>query len=172
MVIIEDSRQQVGKHQNVHDYCDLNDIQIVRSKLIVGDYALPTDQSVCVDTKLGLEEVYSNLVQDHTRFRAECLLAQELGIKLIVLVEEGWITCVEDVYKWVNPREERYRYYRNAQLKGKLTSKKLPSKPPISSERLMNMMVAMQERYGIEWRFCDKRATGAVIIEVLTDDRD
>lgn len=171
MVIIEDSRQQIGQHANVHDYCAKNNIQIVRSKLLVGDYSLPTDQSVVVDTKFGLAEVYGNLVQDHERFKKECVLAQELGIRLVVLVEEGWITCIEEVQKWKNPRFESYYYLKNAQAHGKFTNKSIPKKPPISSQRLMNMMIAMQSRYGVEWRFCDKRSTGAVIVEVLTNGK-
>ena len=91
MVIFEDTRQQAGKHGNVHRYCEKHGIRIVRTKLAVGDYMLagPGGGGVSVDTKtLGVAELASNCFQEHDRFRAECVLAKDCGIRLIVLVEE------------------------------------------------------------------------------------
>jgi len=51
MIILEDTRQQTGKHDAKHDYFEKHGIEIRRTKLYVGDYTLPTNQSVCVDTK-------------------------------------------------------------------------------------------------------------------------
>lgn len=165
--IIEDTRQQDGKHDHVNAWFKAAGIRVVRTKMLVGDYTLPTDQSVCVDTKYGLSEVYGNLVVSHDRFRAECVLAQELGIKLIVLVEEDGICELTDVDKWVNPRAESYEFLRRAQEHGMLTERKLSSKPPISSDRLRRMMQTMTERYGVEWRFCSKARTAETIVELL-----
>jgi hypothetical protein len=30
----------------------------------------------------------------------------------------------------------------------------------------------MSERYGVEWRFCDKRQTGKKILEILQEGND
>lgn len=171
MVLIEDTRNQIGKHKNVRAYCEKNGIQIVRSKLVVGDYALPADQRTVVDTKLGLTEVYSNLVQDHDRFRRECVLAQQLGIKLVVLVEEASIHSVYDVQFWKNPRVKAYNDLKLAHSKGKMLDRKLAKNPPLESKRLMVMMAAMSERYGVEWEFCSKFDTGKRIVELLGGDR-
>ena len=170
--IIEDTRQQDGKHDHVNAWFKAAGIRVVRTKMLVGDYTLPTDQSVCVDTKYGLSEVYGNLVVSHDRFRAECVLAQDLGIHLIVLVEEDGIHELTDVDKWVNPRAESYEFLRRAQEHGMLTERKLPSKPPISSDRLRRIMQTMTERYGVEWRFCSKARTAETIVELLGGDDD
>lgn len=167
-IILEDTRNQPGKHNNIRRFCDKEDIRVVRTKLVVGDYALPTTQEVVVDTKYGLSEVYGNLVQDHERFRRECILAQELGIRLIVLVEQSEIADLSHVHEWHNPRYERYMYIKAAHENGKMLRTKLPPKAPIDSERLQNMMQTMSEKYGMEWRFCDKQDTGRVLCEILT----
>ena len=49
--IFEDTRQQIGKHENIAYYCKQNGIELVRQMLFVGDYTNITDQSVSVDTK-------------------------------------------------------------------------------------------------------------------------
>ena len=59
-VIAEDTRNQLGKHENIRRYCEENGIRIVRSKLIVGDYSLVTSQAVCVDTRSCNVEVSSD----------------------------------------------------------------------------------------------------------------
>ena len=96
-VLLEDTRNPEGKHRNVHEWARAKGVTIIRTKLLVGDYTLPTDQSRCVDTKYGMQEVYSNLVQQHDRFRAECELAQKAGILLTVLVEEPGIEGLDGV---------------------------------------------------------------------------
>ena len=88
MVLFEDTRQQVGKHKNVHLYCRQAGIKIIRQALNVGDYQIAGKGDISVDTKMGVLELAGNVFQEHERFRAECLRAQECGIQLIVLVEE------------------------------------------------------------------------------------
>ena len=88
MVLYEDTRQQAGKHKNVHLYCQKAGIKIIRQALNVGDYQIAGKGDVSVDTKMGVLELAGNVFQEHERFRAECLRAQECGIQLIILVEE------------------------------------------------------------------------------------
>ena len=167
-VLLEDTRNPESKHRNVHRWAEENGVEIIRTKLLVGDYTLPTDQSTCVDTKNTLQEVYSNLVQDHERFRAECELAQAAGIRLVILVEgEGWAKAVEDVKLWRNKRRENWFRIHAAHSAGKLLKVKLPKAPPLGSDRLSQMMQTMEDRYDIEWRFCEKAATGTAIWELL-----
>lgn len=170
MTICEDSRNQIGKHKNIHDYCAANGIRIVRTKLICGDYTFPTDQSVCVDTKQGLQEVYGNMVQEHDRFRRECDLARELGIHLIILVEQDGILSINDVHLWNNPRLERYLMIEAGHRVGRFMGTKLPPQKPIESDRLERMMKTFAEHHGCEWRFCGKKDTGRVLMEILTHD--
>ena len=59
MVIIEDSRQQAGKHEVKHErFSQLGDI-LIRSKLPFGDYALPP--KIAVDTKETMNEIAQNI---------------------------------------------------------------------------------------------------------------
>lgn len=171
-VLLEDTRNPVEKHKNVHRWAEANDVTIIRTKLLVGDYTLPTDQSVCVDTKSGMQEVYSNVVQEHERFRRELELALQAGVKLIVLVEEGDIEELSGVVHWKNPRRERWFRINAANKAGKLKGVKLSKVPPLSSDRLFQMMQTMAERYGCEWKFCGKDRTGAVIWELLNQTGD
>lgn len=164
MILIEDSRQQAGKHLNVQRYCDRHGIELIRKKLDVGDYMLEGG-TVSVDTKFGMAECYSNLIQDHDRFRRECIRARDSGIRLVVLVEESGITTLEDIKEWVNPRVTAYeRAVTNGWPHAKAA--------PISSKRLYGIMKTMAENYGIEWAFCHKNSTGKRIVEILTEGTD
>lgn len=154
MVIIEDTRNQIGKHKNINDQLAELGYKVVRNALSVGDYTYAVYQGVCIDTKSGLPEVAGNMVQDHARFRKECMRAQELGIHLVVLIEEGGIQSIDDVEKWQNPRLARWR-------------KSSGKKPPINGDRLAKSMRTMAEKYGVRWDFCDRSGTGAKIIEIL-----
>ena len=89
MVLYEDTRQQAGKHKNIHAYCRETGIRIIRQALNVGDYQIAGKGDISVDTKQGVLELAGNIFQEHERFRAECLRAQECGIQLIILVEEA-----------------------------------------------------------------------------------
>ena len=166
-VLIEDTRNQPGKHENIRKFCEMCGIRIVRTKLTVGDYSLPTNQSVCIDTKQDLSEVYNNLVQSHDRFARECDMAAQLGIHLVILVEDDEVDSLENVHKWSNPRMKRYMMLRNAHKHGAYMGTKLPAKPPVSSQRLQTMMETFADHHGCEWRFCRKAQTGAEICRIL-----
>ena len=83
MTIIEDTRQQAEKHKLKHRYFADNQIKVVRSKLLVGDYANIKNMSVIVDTKKDIQEIIGNVTNGHKRFVSECDLAYENDIKLI-----------------------------------------------------------------------------------------
>lgn len=168
MMLLEDTRNPASKHRNVHAWAEAAGVTIKRTKLFVGDYTLPTDQTLCVDTKAHMQEVYQNLVEQHERFRNECKLAQEAGIRLTILVEDGSLHSLEDVASWINPRRERWYKIHAAHQKGRLLQLKIPSTPPVPSDRLMRMMATMTERYSVSWDFCSPSDTGARIWELLT----
>lgn len=159
MTIIQDTREQTGKHNHVLDGFQQLGINVVRSKLFVGDYTRIDNMTVCVDTKQGLQEVYSNLIQDHERFRRELIAARDAGIRLVVLVEESGIQTLDDVKRWKNPRMKRY---------SRMTQRmQQAQKPPVPSERISRIMQTMADKYGVEWMFCDKRDTAQTICDIL-----
>ena len=152
-IIVCDTREQKDSH--ITEWFDLNGIRTVRSKLYVGDYALLNDQSVCIDRKAGLQEVYGNVVQQHDRFKRELIRARDANIKVIFLVEQPEIMRLADVADWQNPR---WALWVKRGRKGW---------PPMPSVSLMKAMRSISEKYGAEWLFCDKSQTAQRIVEVL-----
>ena len=169
MTIIEDVGQKQGQHVNISEYCKAAGIILRRQKLNVGDYIIAP--KISVDTKQGMGEVYGNLVQDHDRFRAECIRAQEDGTVLWILIEnEDGLTCLDDVERWQNPRVDEYYSKFSFALAARKHGKqiRIPS-PPVPNKRLIRMMETMSERYGVRWVFCRPDQTGEMIIKLLTE---
>lgn len=165
-MILIDTREQ--KYDHVREAFDEMGVPYDRTKLYVGDYTLANDQSVCVDRKAGLQEVYSNLVQEHDRFRDECERAKKAEIRLIVLIEEEVIENLDDVPLWQNPRVTKWAFIHAAHQAGKLQDVRLPANPPKGSDKLAAIMRAMELKYGIEWRFVSRRNAGREIVRILT----
>jgi hypothetical protein len=152
MVLFEDTRNQVGKHRNIHTYCQDAGIEIIRQALNVGDYQIAGKGDISVDTKMGVPELASNCFQEHERFRDECERAQRCGIQLIVLTEE--ILPGGLLENWRSPmgRDGRPKYKFDPAV-------------------LKKVMLTMQEKYGVKFRFCDGRSTGKVLLEYLKGER-
>lgn len=152
MTLIEDTRQQSGKHTLKQEYFEQNGIKVVRSKLPVGDYANIKNLSVVVDTKKDIQEVIANVTQQHKRFVAECELAKESGIKLIILVEnEDGVTKINDLYRWWNPRT---RFSPRA----------------TSGRTLAKILTGIEYRHGVTFHFCRPEEAGRVILELLPEE--
>lgn len=149
MTLIQDTRQQAGKHTLKEEYFERNGIKIVRSKLPVGDYANIKNMSVIVDTKANIQEVIGNVTKQHKRFIAECDLARESDIQLIILIEnEDGITKIQDLYRWWNPR---LRFSKNA----------------TSGKTLAKILQGIEIRHGVKFEFCRPEEAGKRVIELL-----
>ena len=150
MYIIEDTGQKLGQHALKNTWFTENGIQVVRSKLPYGDYALPP--RIAVDTKRNMEEIAGNICGsrgEHSRFKKECIRARECGAKLYFLVENlCGIECLEDVHTWINPRC-------------------IYDPKCVQGERLEKAMKTMQERYGCEFLFCRPEESGGIIKRLL-----
>ena len=152
MTIIEDTRQQPGKHEIKHRFFADNDIKVVRSKLPVGDYANMKNLSVVVDTKKDIQEIVGNVTKGHKRFVRECDLASENGITLIFLIEnEDGITSIKDLYGWYN--------------------KRLRCSPKATSGRtLAKILTGIEYRHGVKFEFCKPVEAGKRIVELVGDE--
>ena len=152
MVLYEDTRQQAGKHRNIHAYCEKHGIEIIRQALNVGDYQIAGKGDISVDTKMGVPELASNCFQEHDRFRDECMRAQRCGIQLIVLIEEqlpgGRLDQWRSPIGWDGLPMHRF-----------------------NPETLRKVMLTMQEEYGVKFRFCHPASTGKQMIEYLEGRR-
>lgn len=185
MILLEDSRQQVGKHDLKHKWFEEHGIEIRRTKLYAGDYCLPTNQKVCIDTKKDIQELVADVCsKQHERFRAECERAKEVGIKLIVLVENegeclGYkkdiynepISDLKQLHSWKNPRlfimkktNKIIGYHKN----GKPKFQVVQAYPNATrGTTLAKACYSMQQKYGVEFLFCKPEESGAKIIELL-----
>ena len=142
---------------------------MVHSKLLCVDYCVPSKTNIAVDTKASIQELYSNLIQDHERFRAECQLAKDCGIKLYVLVEnKDGITDVYGVRDWKNPRMYAWYKKRKTYVHRGLE----PPKPPASNAQLVKIMWSMQKKYGVEFKFCSPEDAGRRVLELLGETAD
>lgn len=148
MHIIEDTRQQAGKHDRKHSYFTSHDIGVLRCALPFGDYA-PVPP-VSVDTKANIDEIAANICgKEHKRFINECKAAKAAGCQLIILVENDvGISCLSEVHNWINPRVV---YSPNC----------------VQGPRLQKAMETISERYGVRFEFCTTEEAGQVVMELL-----
>lgn len=164
MIIQCDTRQKRKHHEAKEEYFKSQGYELVNARMLVGDYGIPSNGSVAVDTKADIRELYSNLIHDHERFRNECILAQKAGIKLYILIEnKDGIKAMNDIMKWWNPQ---LRTYQAALRKAQRTGHK-PPKPPTSNKALLKVMYTMNEKYGVEFVFCSPNEAGAKVLELL-----
>lgn len=161
MTLIEDSRQQEGKHKNIHKYCKQNGITLIRKCLSVGDYVLGDEEgnptgTISVDTKMDLLELCKDVMSnDHRRFRAECIRAKEQGIQLIVLVEE--FPDYGLVEFWKVPRwQSSNQWHRCGEPMTRVD-------PKVFAKALETMT----EKYGVKFRFCTKKQCPSRVIKYL-----
>lgn len=197
MILIEDKAQQEGKHRAKHQYWQSQGIEVIRHPLPVGDYILVNDKvqdvlnrkaerkiepkkmdflgtyDVCVDSKFSIQELVSDICgKSHARFRDECILAQNNGIKLYVLVQNDpeivysrngktimnqTITRLSALHTWVNPR---LWIFQGGKQKYPTATKGVT---------LMKACLTMKQKYGAEFLFCSTKDAGAKIVELLTN---
>lgn len=193
LLLIEDKGQKEGQHILKNRYFENNEIEVLRAPLPVGDYIIADDKvsdvihrkakrnmevkkmdflgtyTVAVDTKKDMKEIIGNICgKSHPRFRDECILAQNNGIKLYVLIENAdGVKSVEDVFKWRNPRLERYNRIKYMQSCGKWLNASIPITPPTSGKTLAKSMLTMQLKYGVEFVFCRPEEAGEKVIALL-----
>lgn len=64
--------------------------------------------SVIVDRKASINEICGNVTREHKRFTNELKLAQENGCKLVILIEDEYISKLEELNRWYNPMLNKY----------------------------------------------------------------
>lgn len=149
MIVLEDTRNQIKKHDIKAAWFAEHNIKIERTKLYVGDYTLPADQSVCIDTKQHINELVADCIQDHERFRAELIRAKEAGIRLFILVEnKDGVRTAADLPGWKNPR-------------------RIKSPKCTTGTQLYKIITTMSEKYGAIFLFCKPEESAAIITGIL-----
>ena len=152
MILIEDTRQVVGKHKLKNEYFEKMGIEVVRSKLLFGDYQNPQNPSIAIDTKKDIQELIIDVTKDHERFKRELQLAKKCGAKLIILIEDEKVTCINDLYTWYNWRLKK-------------------SPKATKGSTLAKMLYTIEhntEDYSCQFIFTKKSECGAKILEILS----
>lgn len=154
MALIEDTRQQRGKHNHKTEYFDAIGEGVVRCALPVGDYQRPA--KVAVDTKKDIIELGVDLKADHERFARECEKAQTLGTLLVILVENNdGVRSLKDLEAWIESDES----YKKRNQSGKAVRYKGSS--------IAKACMTMHKLYGVRFGFCSPEESGAKIISIL-----
>lgn len=170
--ILEDSRQQAGKHDHVAEWMEAHGVPFMQrsSALPFGDY-VRDGSNISVDTKRDVQELAMDVGRDHERFKRECLRARDAGWRLYVLVEEHpEYNDRERLKGWVSTVCRRCRHVRCGRCKGPSTQggRRCPAGwKPMQGQTVAAILGRMEERYGVVFRFCARRDTARVICELL-----
>ena len=149
MICQIDTREKPQAIKTITATFDREGVKWFRSKLPVGDFIDLNNARLAIDRKQNLQELCSNICQQHERFRNELLRAQDLGIKLIFLVEHSYhFTTLSDVRHWNNPRLRVSPY-------------------ALDGMALYQRLQSIEVKYNTVFYFCTKGQTGARIIQLL-----
>ncbi len=158
MTIMADTREHSQQWERIRKGFEAHGVDYIRNKLFVGDYMSLDNSRLVVDRKHNLAEIAQNFTEERkvngrmqNRLEDEMIRAKEHGIKIVFLIEHGGgIKTIEDVMLWKNPRTKT-------------------SPLAISGPRIYRKMLAYQNYYGVEFRFCGKQQTAKRIIEILQE---
>lgn len=154
MALVEDTRQQRGKHDVKAAYFESAGESVVRCALPVGDYQRPA--KVAIDTKKDIIELGMDLKADHARFRRECEKAQKLGTQLVILVENtDGVRNLDDLDGWIEPDGS----YEKRNIHGKAVR--------YTGRSIAKACQSMHDRYGVMFGFCSPDESGARIVSIL-----
>lgn len=170
-----DSREKARAIRKILSEFDVHGVNYYISKLFTGDYMSLDNPRLIIDRKQNLTEVCSNVCQQHDRFRRELVRAQEMGVKLIILVEHGGnIKSLDDVAKWKNPRRNKRKWVDDECRVDENGDEfwipghyKEIETNAMTGKTLSKIMKTMEAKYGCEFLFCSKENTGRRIIEIL-----
>jgi ERCC4-type nuclease len=150
--IIVDSREKPKAITGILDYFDRNGIEYEVSKLLFGDYMDYNRPQLVIDRKQNIAELAKNCTREHERFRRELERVSKTGSKLIILVEQNrykdrdeWVQVrqIVDLIRWESPHTM------------------------VRGEKIYRVLASWCAKYPVEVRFCDKRATGKQIVNIL-----
>lgn len=195
MIVLEDKGQQAKKHELKHLYFESHGIYWERYPLPVGDYILANEAvldvisrkqkrgidvkkmdflgtyNVAVDTKKDIQEIIGNICgKEHSRFRDECIIAQNNKIKLYVLIENNDnVKCIDDLNYWDNPRIKMQKWITTPSGERR---KVLKYPDATKGATLAKAMRTMESKYGVKFLLCTPEEAGAKILELLNCGKD
>lgn len=162
-LIVEDTRQQEGRHDVKHGWWSSHGVDVVRHKLETGDYMAP-GSSATVDTKASLLELAMDLGRDHRRFRAELERARDAGLSMVVLTEVP--VTLDDVARWPGYCQDCPLY---AARRCHPSVGRCPRfrRVPMQGSTMARQMRTMAGRYGCRFMFCDPGESARTVCDLL-----
>lgn len=120
------------------------------------------DNGFCDDAERAFQRLY---VKRRGFFHRGLKRAEYGQIKLYVLVEnKDGITCIDDLNDWTNPRLKIQKWVTTP---SGARRKVLKYPNAMSGPRLAKALNTMQERYGVEFKFCSPDEAGSMVLELL-----
>ena len=150
--LIIDTREKPKAIANIIKTFDAAGIKYETSKLLFGDYMDFNRPGLVIDRKQNIAELAKNVTIELKRFTAELERAKAAGAELVILVEQNkykyngqWrhVERIEDLMLWSSEHTS------------------------IQGEKVYRTLAALQYRYNIIVKFCDKRTTGKEIIKLI-----
>jgi len=169
--IIEDTRQQRGKHGAKHDWWQAHGVAF-RER----DHALPSGDyttegsNVLVDTKASIDEIMGNLGAGYRRLDHECRKAADAGYRLVFVIEAGAEYsepgALSAIPGYVCRRcaTRRARKCSPCSPDQKCSARKTK---PFQGYQMIGRMKTLHRKYGAEFEFVDACDSAKRICELL-----
>ena len=148
-----DTREKQRAIQNILKTFDSYKINYIQSKMYVGDYCLLENPLLIIDRKQSIAEIAGNATSGHGRMKRELERLDKMGASMVFLVEQNHyidpngkhrtVGTLEDIMYWENPHG------------------------CVNGFEVYKILDAWQHKHNISYRFCDKRSTGKIILEIL-----
>lgn len=159
MTLIEDTRQQSGKHDKKHKYWLSKKVYWRRTALDCGDYTLSGDSSICIDTKKDIDELIGDIqVKKMAKSKIEqnvddiCL---KNGISLDLAKNIFHIICDDDEKRFV---ESELTFF--------------CAENDISEEVLAQFQDLYVKRHGFFHRGLKRAQNSNIKLYILVDNKD
>lgn len=190
MIIYYDVAQKKGKHETKHSWLVGHGVSVKPLPLPCGDYIIENERvrdvlmrkskrginvkkmdligtyDTVVDTKENIQEIINNVCgKSHGRFRDECILAKNNGVKLIILIEnDNMVKSIDDLDHWDNPRARLQKWITT--IAGE-RRKILKYPNATSGTTLKKALHTMEDKYGVQFLFCKPEDAGRRVLELL-----
>lgn len=175
MLLLEDMNQKLGHHEAKNEYFINNGWRALRVRLPFGDYMIVDEDEleergkrgidvhftfgwrsftphVSVDTKADIAELAADLINDHKRFRSECVAAHEHDCNLIIMIETTEVSSIAELAEWKERKADFIK--RNG-------------KERRDGAKLAKVMHAMNAKYGVRFDFIPPDKAGERVIYLL-----
>lgn len=126
--------------------------EIRKTKLYVGSYTLPTDQSICIEINKDMQSLVSMICGKRNKaFINQLVRSREVGSCLTVITVDRNITSFSDLKEW--QKEKKFDH-------------------SVTGETLEKSLSMLQMIYSCRFLFCKKSEVADKVIEILERRED